>query len=118
MFGMNIPAFKLLDVLSAEVEWFGSQYPNDMRAIVYYGLPLPGESDAPKDFRTMKQYTSDNWKWSLYARKKAGRFGTVVAQVACDHLRTISRDFYEQEWEEVLRQPNEWYYVLKFQSSF
>ena len=114
----NIFDFRLLDVLSVEVEWFGCRYPNDMRNIVFNGIPIPGETDAPKDYRAMKEYWEDNWKWSVYAKKTIGKHGTIVAQVASDHLRSLSRDFYQQDWEEVLRKWDEWYYELKFQIAF
>ena len=91
VFGMNIPAFKILDVLSAEFEWYGCPYPNNYATELGKGnlpsLPLP-------DFfgRSDRGYVvDDNWKWSFYAKKMFAhdRLG-VILQIARDHMRIES----------------------------
>jgi hypothetical protein len=44
MFGINLPTFRLLDVVSLEVEWYGARYRNNLSKLddrKYSGLPSP-----------------------------------------------------------------------------
>lgn len=44
VFGINLPAFKWLDVVSLEVEWYGARYRNNISKLTqsnYSGLPSP-----------------------------------------------------------------------------
>jgi len=114
MFGFNIPAFKMLDVLSLEFEWFGSRYPNDMSPVIFDNLPVPLSS--MHNLRTgynPDAYSHDDWKWSLYGKRTiAGRF-FIVGQVARDHMRWYKMNFNEQDWQEALRSPKNLYWTIK-----
>ena len=112
MLGFNLPVLKYLDVLSVEGEWWGNRYPNSMQGIVVDGLPLPFlEGTEEIDSTT---YKNDNLKWSIFgARTFAGRY-RISFQVASDHMRTFAWDWSRQDWEESLRGPKKWYFVLKF----
>jgi hypothetical protein len=116
MFGINLPAFKLLDVLSFEAEWFGNRFPNDMAGVVFYNAPIPYPSDDKSTYSSLKNtntYKDDDWKWSVYAKRTfAGHF-MVTAQVASDHLRWFCQDWTRQDWQEALRKPDQFYYVCK-----
>jgi hypothetical protein len=112
MIGFNLPAMKILDVLSVEGEWWGNRYPNSMEGIVNDGLPIPFRPE--KKTIDSTQYKSDNIKWSLYLTKKFATHYHVTFQVADDHIRTFAWDWNRQDWEESLRGPGCWYYVLKF----
>jgi hypothetical protein len=115
MIGLNIPAFKFLDVLSVEVEWFKSPYPNDIGAITQLGLPLPGSitENGKTDYRAMSIYSEDRWKWSIYGARTFARNYTVTFQVASDHLRSLAVNDQNVDFEEVLHNTNHWYYMLK-----
>jgi hypothetical protein len=121
MIGFNIPAFKLLDVFSLEVEWYGSNYPNNYATELGKGnlqsLPLPdfyGRSD-------WEYVTADNWKWSVYMKKMFmnDHFG-VILQLARDHMRVESlldeAKFYDLE--EALGQNRMWWWMIKVVGQF
>ena len=116
MFGINLPCFKLLDVLSVQAEWFGSRYPNDMGAVVFENSPIPVQGDKKSPYirnRGSSMFTDDNWKWSIYAKRTIAEHFTITAQVASDHLRWFCQDWTRQDFEEALRKPNQFYYVCK-----
>lgn len=117
MFGFNFPVFKLLDVLSLEAEWWGNPYPNSFQGIVTDGLPLPFA--AGKEFKEDSLvYKNDNWKWSVYAKKTFADHFNVIIQVASDHMRTFSWDWQRQDFEESLRGPSSWCYIIKLGALF
>ena len=109
MFGFNFPTFKLLDVLSFEWEWYGSQFDNNMQnsqqgqdPTWYVPNSNPREYDSTLAFTnasgfnkegatTWRQYFSqDNWKWAIYAKKSLGKAVTLQLQMANDHMRMIT----------------------------
>jgi hypothetical protein len=116
MFGVNVPTFKFLDVLSLEAEWFGSPYPNDMTTFVVNGIPTSTSSKWGNGNGSFyADSTADNWKWSMYAKKTfAGHFNAVV-QVASDHYRWDKFGYQDQAnmLSEALTQPRHFYYVAK-----
>jgi hypothetical protein len=124
MFGFNFPAFKLLDVLSCQLEYYGTPYPNDYQKILpmkqYYGVPLPLydvlELPAGNGNYTMENYKHDNWKWSIYANRFFGKekhLG-IIAQAARDHWRTMTWYQLTRDYEEGLVKVKQWYWATKF----
>jgi hypothetical protein len=123
MFGFNFPAFKLLDVLSCQFEYYSSPYPNDYQKIfpqkVYFGVPLPQfqDSDLPggNGGYTMESYKHDNWKWSIYANRFFGkeRHIGIIAQAARDHWRTMTWYQVARDYEESLVKVRQWYWATK-----
>lgn len=105
-----------LDVISIEAEWWGNRYPNNMEGIVIDGVPLPFREGVIEVDST--KYKGDNWKWSIYAKKTFAKHFEVTFQAACDHMRTFALEWSRQDWEESLRSPRRWYYVLKLGCAF
>ena len=121
MFGINVPTFKLLDVLSVQWQWFGSRYPNDATTYVLDGLPTPVSSIwASSGSSTYPDSTKDNWKWCVYAKKTLFDHFFIVGQVASDHLHWDKFDYGTQAYmlSEALTKPNRIYYVLKLGYGF
>ena len=116
MVGLNVPTFKILDVLSFEAEWWGNRYPNSMEGIVNDGLPIPFR--AGTTVIDSAKYKNDNIKWSVYLTKTFATRYHLTCQIADDHMRTFAWDWNRQDWEESLRGPGCWYYVLKFSVMF
>jgi hypothetical protein len=112
MLGFNFPAFKLLDVLSLEGEWWGNRYPNSMQGIVQDGLPLPYLQGTSKVDSIA--YMDDNFKWSIFGAKTFKGYYRLSFQIASDHMRTFAWDWNRQDWEEALRGAKKWYYMLRF----
>lgn len=111
MVGFNIPAFKLLDHLSLEVEWYNSRVKDDLSRFQpstgnFYS-PIPVANAAKLDL------AKDDLKWSLHAERKVGQI-RVSAQVANDHSRPggtlTSRS---SEWQAFFVDTKDWYWMAK-----
>jgi hypothetical protein len=101
-----------LDVLAVEAEWWGNRYPNNLEGVVLDGIPIPFRAGT-MTIDSMK-YKGDNWKWSIYGRKTFAGHYQVTFQAASDHMRTFALDWNRQDWEESLRSPKKWCYLIKF----
>jgi hypothetical protein len=113
MIGLNVPTFKILDVLNCEVEWFGAQYYNDASGVLNQGSkPLPW--DVLINDPSRKMPTKSQLKWSLYAKKSlfGGHFA-LVGQVGRDHMRLQTAAYDNEMYSELLIEPKDWWWVLK-----
>jgi len=107
MVGLHLPAFKVLDVLAAEVEWYGSPHKNDPEN---KGYPFPQYPYEIGD--------RDDIKWSLCAQKTLLKGFSVSGRVASDHLRIPDGGgWYESPYER-FQSPDEWYWMLEFLFKF
>jgi hypothetical protein len=68
MVGFNVPAFRFLDVLAVELEWYKSKLPNGYNN-VYTGLNLPVPDDT-----SGYDYKQDQLKWSIHAENNWGDY--------------------------------------------
>jgi hypothetical protein len=120
MVGFNIPMFKILDVLSVEMEYFKCPFPNDIGAITNYGLPIPGPVNATgaTNYRNNSEYRNDNWKWSIHASRKFATNYTVMLQVASDHMRPLAVNDQNVDFEEIFHNTNQFYYMVKCTAGF
>ena len=120
MVGFNVPTFKLLDVLSVEVEYFKSPFPNDVGALTNYGLPIPGPVNATgaTNYWGNTEYQNDHLKWSIHVSKTIASNYTIMAQVASDHLRPLAVNDQNVDFEEIFHNTNQWYYMLKITAGF
>jgi hypothetical protein len=110
--GLNVPCFKLLDVIAVELEYFDNNYPNSFVAPFEAGNPVP----------TQEPYgiQHDKLKWSLYAKKSIGGGFFVVGQIARDHMipQTNALAASLQDRTDVLLQHGDWWWTLKTQFDF
>lgn len=123
MFGMNLPTFKLLDILSFQMEYYNSSFPNSSYDLYYFQLPIASGVDKsgiqtqdPNKFDMGNTaIRRDNWKWSVYAKREIVSGIRVYAQVASDHLRVPAFDL-KPSWTEVTdRNGKDWYYLIRFE---
>ncbi len=106
MVGLNIPAFKLLDVLSLESEYFPTEYDDSFRQVLMNNSATPPAS-------IMKDRTP--WKWSLYAKRTIGKKFSIVGMMGRDHYRPeFPTSVSVQEMEAVVNAPKDWRWVLSF----
>ncbi len=105
-----------LDIVSAEVEWWASPYPNTIKHVAKYNQPYPIVPPDPVPEGKV-DYGKDNWKWSLYLRKDISRF-SLIGQVANDHTRYRSLDEDDEDYEQTMAAAGDWYYMLKLKFSF
>jgi hypothetical protein len=105
MFGINVPTFGLLDMLSAEMEYCSNPYAPDMSNATYYLSPTPKNNQG-------SAFTGDDVKWTLYGRKTVLPGFSVTAQAARDHTRLV--DFFGHTNDtEVLPERKNWYWALQ-----
>lgn len=111
MAGINIPAFKALDLLSFQAEYYNSPF-NDTYYYNIGSLPIwKVENFATRD---LDKYKMSPWRWSLYGRKSVNRILDVHAQIACDHLRLRETTTSPTEYELMLY-PENWYYLVRME---
>ncbi len=131
MLGVNLPAFKFLDVLSFEVEYLNNRFVNNYRNVIYDAIPtwyraeeltptgLPNEySLTEEEYEFNQKWTSrDNWKWSLYAKKEVTKGVRLYAQAASDHLRPYTFDLgaFPAYVPVTNRNGKDWYYIVRLE---
>jgi hypothetical protein len=128
MAGFNIPTFRLLDLFAVQVERFNSPWLNNTYSIAsgsgegeqrkVLNTPfLPNSGDVVLSRNNYNDGSNrDNWKWSLLAKKTIQGRLTFSAQVARDHLRIPSSQFYygpQYEPNEVTAFEDSWYWVTQ-----
>jgi hypothetical protein len=114
MVGFNLPAFKLLDFLSVEVQWYGSKLRDDLSG---YNT-TSGVRPSPLPVATAdSNLTRDNLKWSINGARMLGDHVRLSFQFANDHLRpgTYAGDGDNNPpgREALLITPKDWYSSLK-----
>ena len=132
MMGVNLPAFKLLDVLSLEVEYYNNQFANNYSNVLYDAYPtwpefndatgygtlaeLQAVVDAEKAYND-KWNSHDNWKWTVYAKKNVTKGVRIYAQAASDHLRTINFNLgpFPSYVPVTNKNGKEWYYLIRLE---
>jgi hypothetical protein len=104
MFGFNIPTFKILDVFSVQIEYYGCEFENSLENLFMYQIPVwyvenydplshddsttYANNSMPDDYGTYREYyQNDNWKWSINLSRSFGKHFTVFAQFANDNMR-------------------------------
>ncbi len=109
MIGFNFPAFKILDVFSLEVEYYGSRMAPTFRPNQPNATPTPVVPDSyyPAD------WDKDNLKWSVSAECTLVRGVTLAAQMASDHGRSWDWNYYGRTPWEIYTTPSQYYWGLR-----
>ena len=90
----------------------GSRIPDDYDAVERKRLPIH------KRLLGNRDYSADDIKWILYARRQIGDAFSVCGIVGRDHLRIPANEAADWDREENLRGPDAWYYMLKLSYGF
>lgn len=129
MFGFNLPAFRLLDLLAVELEYYKSPFPENINKVRYSGYPiwnLPTKADGsaylPAEYKAsglMEKYRSahHSWRWTGYAKRSLGERVGLVGMVASDHTRPI-HFFGDPDDMPFVRNRGDWYYALRLATNF
>lgn len=120
MAGVNLPGFRLLDLISVQAEWFKSPWLNNTAQIANEAIPLPIFPIASDTVASEKEWndlaTKDDFKWSILIQKKIGKFITISGQAANDHMRLVSsRYFYGPQFDhnEITVGKGDWYWMTQ-----
>jgi len=116
MFGFNFPAFKVLDVLAIEAEYFPSPYKNSYMFMWKGNCPVPYFTSWQQEidyYSDWERKTDDDWKWSVYASRMIKNV-YISGQVASDHT---SQATYEPAgkkiYSEMVPRTGDWYFMLR-----
>jgi hypothetical protein len=114
MIGFNVPTFKVLDVLSLEIQNWDNPWANEYTTVRRTYLPLRYKTNGWGNRR------NDNFKWSVYLKKTFLDHFSIIAAVAKDNLLDIDETEYEPlaDYEETYRYPGDWYWRFKVQGEF
>lgn len=115
MAGVNVPTFGLFDRLAVEMEYYRSRFLNDIGMPLNSNLPLP-TAEPPSTFGPgTKEYTKDDLKWSVYAKRQITEGLTLYAQAASDNARHFDVVMANPYDTPATRTPSEWYYVVRLE---
>jgi hypothetical protein len=110
MFGFNFPAFRLLDVLSIQGEYFRSPYADSYHMVMW--------NLVPRADKAATRYGNNDWKWSVYASKKLFGGLSVIGQVSNDHSQVDVAREEDAEYQEAMRGNGMWNWMLKLKFEF
>jgi hypothetical protein len=110
MVGFNFPAFKILDVLCLELEYYHSPFLPSSRVAFKEGIPVP-------DNTTGSIVSIQDTKWSVYLKKRIGAF-MVVAQAARDHYQPLNNNVGYTERGDVMAEGKDWWWMVKLQYGY
>ncbi len=111
MFGVSLPTFGILDRLTFEAEYLASAFPNSNVVVLQSQMPIPTTDPYGYD-PDDKQF--DEWKWTVYARRKIVDGVTLNAQAASDHLRHVNYSGIPAG-QTATPTASDWYYVLRIE---
>jgi len=120
MFGFNLPAFKLLDVLALEFEVLKLKYNTSNARMLDDEMPVYNALGPDENWDT------DDWKFTIYAEKTIVDGFKLFGQVARDHLRSMDL-FSKYDYEETTMRSGggltefdwgDFYWMLKFKYMF
>ncbi|MBN1602766.1 MAG: hypothetical protein JW915_14245 [Chitinispirillaceae bacterium] len=129
MAGFNFPTFKLLDVLAIEIEHNPSPYTNTAERVWKQRSPLPyipgktyynlSKDDQWPDGKP-GAITNDDFKWSVYASRKFGKF-RISGQIASDHhIRApyMLGPPTSYRYTELCQRSTDWYWMTRVSYAF
>lgn len=121
MVGFNLPAFRFLDLLSFQFEYFDSPNLNNVLQLASHNWATPYLPTGSEPAFSRDSYNDltkkDNYSWSILMSKKIFSALNFNLQIARDHYRTVSTDFYygsRLEPTEVLyKSSSSWYWMFQ-----
>jgi hypothetical protein len=115
MLGFNLPAFKFLDRLNVEFEYYSAPWVDD--PTIYNHTSGNTVTPIPKRSALDTNNTKDDIKWSIYASRVLVDHVKLSAQVASDHSRPGFFQGYGDnnppQSEVPFFSPKEWYWMTK-----
>lgn len=118
MFGFNFPAFKILDVLAFEGEYYPNPYLNSQQNIYISRSPVPYTGDKVSSYADWKSKTDDDWRWSVYASKKLFNHIRISGQIASDHLMRSTYMPQTMNYNEIMTRTRDWYWMTRIMYYF
>ena len=109
MWGINIPTFKIIDVISFEAEYYGSNKEQKLD-IPTSGNPVPD--------RFPEGVSRTPFKWSFYGQKTIIKGFSIKGLIGRDHYRPLNPVGGNYDAIEHMNGPGDWHYKLRIMYSF
>jgi hypothetical protein len=110
MVGINLPTWKILDLLAIEVEWFNSPYANH-----WLGL-FDQQSTYSPAINKLDQWDNyvnkDNFSWAIHVRKSVGKF-EARALFSRDHTIYMINNVTNGNFEQTMKRPQDWQWLIQ-----
>ncbi len=117
MAGINLPAFKLLDILSVQAEYYNTKFKNDIVNAYEDQIPIwhVQDNDA-NNFNADSSMVgaAEKWKWSVTASRHITKGLRIYAKAASDHFRPVDYNV-KNVTVPITTRPGEWYYLVRFE---
>jgi hypothetical protein len=110
MVGLNLPTFRLIDLLSVELEYASNPFDATTGGSLEQSSVTPF-LDAGQ-WGSYKPVRGDDVKWTIFARKDIYNGLSIYGQAARDHIRMVDV-FSTPDKTEFLPERNNWYWALK-----
>ena len=110
MIGINLPTWKILDLLAVELEWFYSPYANH-----WLGLfdGQKAEAVQPSSLDQWDNYVNkDNFKWAIHIRKSIGKF-EARGLFSSDHTIYTLNNPGNGNFEQTMKRPGDWQWMIQ-----
>jgi hypothetical protein len=110
MVGINLPTWKILDLLSIELEWFYSPYAND-----WFGLFdwQKAEARQPASLKQWDNYINkDNFKWAINIKKSISNF-EIRSFFGSDHTIYPYDNLQNGNFEQTLKRKGDWHWFVE-----
>lgn len=120
MVGMNLPTFKLVDMMSFELEYYDSDFPNSLEEVYERTSAVPGTIGGVGtqlrqnyvDSVGSQRKLRDKVKWSFWLQKDIAAGLGLTFQVASDHFRPMNFNL-KPSYEPITPTWNDWYYMFR-----
>ncbi len=115
MVGFNVPTNRFLDILSVQAEYYRSRFGNNLDNFWKQGLPIwtLDKPEYPNRYNP-KDFTRDDWKWSVLGKRHITKGVELYCQVATDHLRSLHYEGRFSYWP-ISQNPSQWYYMTRLE---
>jgi hypothetical protein len=110
MIGFNFPTWKILDLLSIELEWFFSPYANDWFGLFYSEKPFTRQ---PGNLKHWDNYMNrDNFKWAINIRKSISNF-EIRSFFGSDHCIHKDINVQDSDFEQTMKRNGDWHWFVE-----
>ena len=117
MFGLSVPTFGLLDLLSFQGQYYKNPWPDDKFLQFDQSVPVPQlPENNPALYQIAKDkgvYGKDDLKWTVYAKKTLYEGLDLYVQAANDHMRLMD-PFTIPTSLPITNNESHWYYLVRF----
>lgn len=116
MVGFNLPTFKLVDMMSFEIEYYDSDFPNSIEEVYERTSAVPGLGTRVRqnylDSLGSQRKLRDKVKWTFWLQKDVTPGLGITFQVASDHFRAMNFNL-KPTFEPITPTWNDWYYMFR-----